>query len=184
VVQRVLLVYDEAARRMRGNEAVDPAVLVRAARLVRSFAEDYHERAEERFVFPPLRRVPTVAPLVEALAAQHVRGRQVTDRLIALAGQGPGAGAAATTELATLCESFVRMYRPHAAREDTVVFPALRAAVSRHELHELGERMEEAEHQSVGEGGFERAVGEVAELERSLGIDDVARFTAPAPASA
>jgi hypothetical protein len=69
------------------------------------------------------------------------------------------------------------MYRPHSAREDTILFPALREIVSAAELAELGEQFEEIEHQRFGEGGFSTVVEEVAGLERALGIHDLAQFT-------
>ena len=71
------------------------------------------------------------------------------------------------------------MYRPHAAREDTVLFPAFRDTVGRSEYRELGEQFEEKEHELFGEHGFENTVAEVARLEARLGIADLARFTAP-----
>ena len=37
------------------------------------------------------------------------------------------------------------MYRPHEAREDTVLFPALRTILKPKQVEELGERMEEDE---------------------------------------
>ena len=43
---------------------------------------------------------------------------------------------------------FVAMYRPHAAREDTDLFPMLRSLVSAHEY--------EKEHQLFGDDGFEK----------------------------
>src|SRR5258706_66255 len=78
-------------------------------------------------------------------------------------GQSASASGENGVALASLCESFVRMYRPHAAREDTEIFPALRAALGRHAVDELGERLEQMEHTSVGEGGFEHAVNAVAQ---------------------
>jgi len=48
-----------------------------------------------------------------------------------------------------LLRSFARMYRPHEAREDTVLFPALRSVVTRPELSELGEQFEAKEPPAV-----------------------------------
>jgi hemerythrin-like domain-containing protein len=73
--------------------------------------------------------------------------------------------------------AFERMYRPHAAREDTVVFPAFRDVIGGKGYHELGEQFEEEEHKRFGEHGFENVVAEVARLEAALGIADLARFT-------
>jgi hypothetical protein len=61
-------------------------------------------------------------------------------------------------------QSFIRMYRPHEAWEDTVLFPEVRRLLREKELRELGDVFEERERQLFGENGFER---EVAESPRS-----------------
>jgi len=81
-------------------------------------------------------------------------------------------------ELAAALRSFNHMYRPHAAREDTVLFPELRGLVGKHAYEELGDQFEDKEKQMLGDHGFERAVDEVARLERAFGLDDLARLTA------
>jgi hemerythrin-like domain-containing protein len=75
------------------------------------------------------------------------------------------------------CEAFVRMYRPHAAREDTVLFPALYTVMAAEQVKVLGEQFEEEEHRRFGEHGFERAVEQVAAIEKQLGIYELATFT-------
>ena len=79
--------------------------------------------------------------------------------------------------LRDLLQQFIRMYEPHEAREDTVLFPALRSVVSKHEFAALGEDFEKKEHQLFGEEGFEKMVDRVATIEKSLGIYDLAQFT-------
>jgi len=69
------------------------------------------------------------------------------------------------------------MYRPHAAREDTVIFPAFRDLLGQSGYRELGEQFEDKEHELLGEHGFETAVAEVARLEQYLGLGDLALFT-------
>jgi hemerythrin-like domain-containing protein len=69
------------------------------------------------------------------------------------------------------------MYRPHEAREDTVLFPALRSVVSPNEFDAMGEDFEKDERQKFGEDGFENMVSQVADLERALGIYDLSKFT-------
>lgn len=77
-------------------------------------------------------------------------------------------------QLATALRQFIRMYAPHEAREDTVLFPALRKIVSANEYDALGEDFEKKEHQLFGEGGFEEIVEKVAAIEEGLGIYDLA----------
>ena len=52
--------------------------------------------------------------------------------------------------------AFVRMYEPHEAREDTVVFPALRDVLPAPKFRELAETFEDEEHH----GSDRRASGE------------------------
>jgi hemerythrin-like domain-containing protein len=172
VVQRVLLIYQEAARRIEHAEAFELDVLTKSAGLVRRFIEDYHEKDEEQFVFPRLEAAKRELTLVATLRLQHQRGRELTDDVVRLASGG------ATPELAQRLQSFVRMYAPHAAREDTVLFPAFRSVIGGSAYRELGEQFEDQEHARFGEHGFEDAVAEVAQLEKRLGIDDLASFTA------
>jgi hypothetical protein len=73
------------------------------------------------------------------------------------------------------------MYEHHAAREDTVVFPAWKDALSAHQLDEMGELFEEIEHQQFGKDGFEDAVAQIAKIEEALGIADISQFTPPPP---
>src|ERR1043165_4905144 len=52
VLNRVLLIYDEALRRIQANEKFDPAVVSNSAGIIKSFIEDYHEKLEEDHIFP------------------------------------------------------------------------------------------------------------------------------------
>jgi hemerythrin-like domain-containing protein len=123
LLERILLIYDEAARRIEQREPFDLTVLTSSAGIVRRFVEDYHEKLEEQFVFPRLETARREMELVAVLLSQHQRGREVTMDIVRRA------GSAATPELAQTLRSFARMYRPHAAREDTVLFSAVRAVV-------------------------------------------------------
>jgi hemerythrin-like domain-containing protein len=69
------------------------------------------------------------------------------------------------------------MYRPHEAREDTVLFPAFRIIVSQHEYDLLGEEFERNEKKRFGEDGFETMINRVADIEKQLGIYELAQFT-------
>ena len=171
VLERILLIYDEAAGRIERSEKFDLAVISSAAGIVRRFVEDYHEKLEEQFVFPRLESARREVELVAVLRRQHERGRQVTDDVVRRA------GSQASPELAQVLRHFARMYRPHAAREDTVLFPAFRGLVGGASYRELGEQFEHKEHELFGEYGFRATVAEVARLETVLGIADLAGFT-------
>lgn len=171
VVERIVVVYDAVALRLERGDRVDGAPLLRATALVRHFVEDYHEGTEEKFVFPRLQAAGREQQLVQVLLQQHQRGRQLTDEI------AQRANGSASPELAKALRAFASMYRAHASREDTIIFPAFRKLMGRHDYVELGEQFEDREHQLLGEGGFEAAVREVAAIEESLGLADLASFT-------
>lgn len=183
ILRRALLVYRESANKLRENSnAVAPENLEKVAQLFRAFGEDYHEKKlEEAFVFPTLKRRPGPATLyTDVLLAQHVRGREITDYVLtSTAGDKFAPGT--LRDFINALESFVRMYEHHAAVEDTIIFPAWKAALKEGELDEMGARFEEIEQQQFGTDGFEEAVKRMAEIEESLGLSDLAIFTAPSP---
>jgi hemerythrin-like domain-containing protein len=180
VIRRVLLVYRQTAARLRAGAKIDPKPIRQAAQLFRDFGENYHERMlEQAYIFPTLRKGESpVAALVPTLVAQHDRGRDITDYIRTVTGKGAIGDSEA---FARALETLDVMYENHAAREDTIVFPAWREALSEKQLREMGETFEDIEHRQFGKDGFDDAVKRVAAVEEALGFADLAQFTAPAP---
>ena len=178
VVRRVLIVYDEAAHRLMGDDAGAAGAVAGGAALVRRFVEGYHEKLEEEFVLPALEKAGKLVELAKVIRAQHAAGRKLTDAITKAAkAVGPTTGADQRRALGGLLQSFGRMYTAHAAWEDTELFPAYRALFTEAQLDELGERFEEQEYKLLGAGGFEGALKEVGVFESVLGIHDLAAFT-------
>jgi hemerythrin-like domain-containing protein len=144
---------------------------------VKRFVEEYHEKLEEEQLFPRFHKAGRLVPLVDVLKTQHEAGRRVTLEIQRLAKADALKTADAKKALSGELAKFVRMYRPHEAREDTVLFPAFRELVKGKELDELGERFEDEEHRLFGEKGFEKMVEEVAGIERRLGLEELSQFT-------
>jgi hemerythrin-like domain-containing protein len=176
VLNRVLLVYEEGLRRLRAKEDIPPEVFRSTATLVRKFVEDYHERLEENFLFPAFEKKQTLTDLVKVLRKQHDAGRKLTDTILREAADDRFKGDEGRRAVAAACEAFVRMYRPHEAREDTVLFPALRKVLPAKDIKDLGEQFEKEEDKLFGEGGFEKVVEQVAGFEKQLGIHDLDQF--------
>jgi len=184
ILRRSLLVYSETALRMRKNAAdVSPSALGKTAQLFRTFGEDYHEKKlEEAYLFPRIKEKAassTAAGYVDTLIAQHNRGREITDYITSMT-NGPKLGAEAA-RFADVLEGFVRMYQHHAAREDTIIFPAWKDAVTSEEYDELNDKFEDIEHEQFGEDGFEDAERQIGAIEASLNLSDIAQFTPPPP---
>jgi hemerythrin-like domain-containing protein len=177
VLNRILLIYEEGMRRLRAREDVPPEVLHKPALLVRKFVEDYHEKLEENFIFPEFEKRKKLTDLVKVLREQHQAGRRVTDVVLRNAAPERFRRDDARRELVRSCEAFIRMYRPHEAREDTVLFPALHKLIPAKQMKDLGEQFEKEEDRLFGEEGFEKTVEQVAAIERQLGIHDLSQFT-------
>ncbi len=129
VLNRVLLGYEACIDRIEQKRDFKPEVVADAATVIRKFVEDYHERQEEQFLFPRFEKAGVLTDLVRVLKSQHEAGRGLTDRVMSLA---KSRGADDRPKLAEALRQFVRVYRPHEAREDTVLFPELRKIVSAH----------------------------------------------------
>jgi hemerythrin-like domain-containing protein len=176
VLNRVLLVYEAGLGNFVRGQDFDVAILSRAAEIVRQFIEGYHERNEEQQVFPRFRKAGQMVELVNVLYQQHQAGRRLTDTILGLVPASQAAGESRNRLIDSL-QSFIAMYRPHEAREDTDLFPKLRAIVSPHEFDAMREDFERDERRKFGETGFENYVARVAELEQALGIHDLAGVT-------
>lgn len=181
VLRRILLIYEECSRRLRAKPEIEipPVAFVESAELVRKFVEDYHEKLEETFLFPVFEKHDVLVPLVKVLREQHAAGRALTETILNLklsvkpTPWTPGLQSAAIS----YWETFIRMYRPHAAREDTVLFPALKKLLSAKQLDELGDKFEDEENRRFGADGFGKTVEKVAAIEKELGIYDLGQFT-------
>jgi hemerythrin-like domain-containing protein len=177
VLDRLMLVFDECARRIESNTDVPLEVLPASTRIVHAFVHDYHEKTEEEHVFPKCEASLVHMDLVRVLRDQHAVGRKITTFIEANAGSVTSTKKDDRKRLAAALRAFGRMYRPHVAREDTVLFPAFRDLYKPAELDALGARFEAREKELFGDKGFERKVTEVGEVEASLGIADLSRAT-------
>ena len=152
-------------------------MLHKTAQLFRAFGEDYHERKlEEAHIFPALRKAGgPAAAMVDTLIVQHNRGREIIDHVLSVT---RGAIVEGQTLVPAL-EQFELIYENHAAREDTIIFPAWKKALGAHAVEEMGDKFEEIEKQQFGGDGFDMAVQQIAQIEQSLGLADLAQFTPP-----
>ena len=183
VLRRALIIYTELAERLRtGTGAFDPAALNRAAKLFQTFGEDYHERKlEEAHIFPVVKKAGgPAAALPDVLLSQHNRGREITNYILQVTNTAQASSIDAKA-LSGALSTFVRMYRAHAAREDTVVFPAWKQALTARQLDELGDQFEDIEKQQFGGDGFDQAVMQIGEIEAELGLANLSQYTAPPP---
>jgi hemerythrin-like domain-containing protein len=175
IVARLMLIYGAGMRRLGQGEDIDPQVFTQAGEIMRDFVHDYHEKNEEEHVFPRFKSAGRMVELVTVLQAQHGACRKLTERVIELAPKS--AVKAEREKLVEAMQQTVTLYLPHAAREDTDIFPTLRSLVTPNEFEALGETMEKSETEKFGADGFEKVAKKVEALEKRLGINDLSQFT-------
>jgi hemerythrin-like domain-containing protein len=176
LLNRILLIYDTCRMHLHNKESFPVEALSNAAGIIRIFVEDYHEKQEEDYLFPRFKKANQLTDLVDTLLQQHNAGRNITSQVMLLT-KSQTLNDNETQQLLQLLTAFNVMYRPHEAREDTVLFPAFRKIVSQHEYDSLGEEFENNEQKKFGKDGFETMVNKVANIEKSLGIYDLNQFT-------
>jgi hemerythrin-like domain-containing protein len=177
ILRRVNLLYREGLRRLQSGNPPPAETFSAAAGIIRRFIEGYHEKLEEQQVFPRMERSKVQVQLVQVLVSQHAAGRKLTSTVLEAATPAGLASADRRSVLVNAIDQFLRMYEPHAAREDTILFPAFQNLFSEKAFAELGDEFEEQEHKLLGGGSFEGTLKEVEQLEKSLGIYDLSQFT-------
>ena len=187
LLSRLLLIYEEIIKRIDTKTDFPLSALDKASGIIKSFIEDYHEKLEENYIFPLFEKrknfanktgVNTLeAQLVKTLREQHNKGREITAKLRAIISGEKSINKSDKQIIKNLLKKTINMYRPHAAREDTVLFPKIRSLVSAKEFDVLGDKFEDLEHKLFGQNGFESMVGTVAGIEKELGIYKLDKFT-------
>jgi hemerythrin-like domain-containing protein len=176
---RILLIYRHLLAGQASGRPVPAGHAHDSALIIHDYIEAFHEELEEAYVFTRLMQAGQLKPTVSTLLLQHARGRELTQLILAESGGNGSLPAAAAARVTSAMAAFVRMYEPHEAREDTVVYPAFRALLKPTEITDLGERFAELQTEQFGNDGFAAMVGRVAAIERALGIYDLAQFTPP-----
>lgn len=177
ILNRLLLIYEELIKRTENPSEFPLAHLEQAVSLIKSFIEDYHEKLEEDYIFSLFEKHKKELKLVKTLKNQHIKGREVTAQLQKLIKKSNSLSVQDALMIKKLLKKFIVMYRPHEAREDTVLFPQVRQLLSEQELDKLGEMFEKTEHELFGEQGFEGIVAQVKIIEQALGIYELDQFT-------
>jgi hemerythrin-like domain-containing protein len=180
VLKRLLLNYQEAMRQIAAGQTPPADAINGSAVIMHDFVENLHESLEDGFVFPRLRSAGMLVATIDTLLIQHARGRQLTQIILAGSTTAGMKSSATTQEVVSAMAAFIRMYEPHEAREDTVVFPAFRALLTASELSDASAVFADIQRGQLGDNAFDDIVGQVASIEQSLGIYDLNLFT-PAP---
>lgn len=176
-LRRILLVYEETLRRLGAKEGVDPALLKEGLVIVQRLIHNLHEKLEEEYLFPRLRKAGRSVDLVYVLTAQHAAGAKLTETALAVASEPNLKHPSDVATLTSALAAFIRMYRPHAAREDSTVFFEFKNLLSPEEYAGLGEQFKKREIELLGRGGIETLLTRIDKIENGLGIAQLSSYS-------
>jgi hemerythrin-like domain-containing protein len=180
VLSRLLMIYDELGARLEKNEPDPDDCLFSTTKLIEDHIQKHHERIEELAVFPFMKTRGLCLPLMRVLVEQHGAGSHITRSIRKkLSGADKSKTRGKTMlrrDLAELVRAFVKMYRPHAAREDTVLYPALRCNLEPDRYTEFKNRVEHLES-AMKESRLDTVLSRIEEIEKALDLFDLANFT-------
>lgn len=179
VLKRLLLAYRAASAAIVAGGPPPADAITEAAQVISDFVESFHEGLEEAYVFPRLQRAGRNLDVVQTLLVQHDRGRHITAAVLTAAGSDLST-AHQRDSLRQLLDQFVRMYEPHEAWEDTVIYPSLREITDQRTLDLLAERFADEQDKQFGDSALDQVLDRVAGIEQRLGIANLADFT-PTP---
>lgn len=177
LLSRVMIIYDHCNKQISKNETLDRESLANAAFVIKEYIEDYHEKLEEKYLFPLIVNANKLPGQVQLLCIQHAEGKKLTMQIIKEVTQKPSSNRDDLLNLSTLLTKFNTMYRSHAAREDTEVFYILKEFASNKQYFEMKEKFDEKEIEQFGGDGFEVMLNKVVAIEKKLGIFELSEFT-------
>lgn len=171
LLNRILIIYEEIVNKL--DEKLNRTIVYYVAGIVRDFIEGYHEKNEEKYVFPLLIKNKKHVDLVNELIRQHRVSQLLTKKIINLSkSENPD-----ISKLKLYIILFVKMYRYHESREDTIIFRTYRNLMSKEEYDKIGEKLEKSEDEILGELGYDNFLNAIELIEKKLKIYDIGIIT-------
>jgi hemerythrin-like domain-containing protein len=175
LLNRLLIIYEEIINRIDNNVSFDNMILWNTAMTIKFFIEDYHEKNEEMYIFPILLKHGKETNMVNELIKQHKLSRQITSLIIKTSKLEQ------TDTNLNMIKSylslFVKLYRYHESREDTIIFQMFKELIDPNEYKQISEFFESSEKEKLGAHGFETVLNYVTGLEKQLNIYDLSKIT-------
>lgn len=172
MLDRIMLAMNHTLKKA-GSKKADYAPIKQACSMIRQVVDAHHMVIEEEEIYPKFQGDPILGKMVKDFEEQHEEARRMVYRMEELA-EG---GKSSATELKGIFVDFHDMIMAHAAREETVLFPAMMGTWSDDDLDALKETQEEHERELLGEDAAEKVYEMLGDLEAAAGIESVADFT-------
>ncbi|MHC1727204.1 MAG: hemerythrin domain-containing protein [Syntrophobacteraceae bacterium] len=177
LLRRAIAILEEIRGGMDARMDLPPGIIGETVEVIRHFGIDYHQKLEEKHIFPAFDAAKKMGALVGVLREQHAAGSQLTEVIKELSAGFSAKDLEKRRTMGSAIHQFSRMYRAHSDREETVLFPALRPIMVPGAYAELASAFQNTEKEVLGQNGFEQAIQKLEVHENTLGIGDLAAFT-------
>lgn len=168
ILNRILLVYDELARRINNRIAFPAEILHDTALIAHAFIEQFHEEMEEKYVFPYFEKKKISLDFIRTLREDHKAGRKMTQYLLNHSTESELKSEETPMVLSVYMNLFCRRFRVHEARESSELFPLFPLLMTRDEYLALGSLFERKEEEMIGLHGYEEVLKKITSLEQQL----------------
>lgn len=151
---------ESAARRLEARQPIRPSFFVDASEFIGCFVGNCHHNKEEGALFPALEAagVPQLGGLMGEILAEHDEGRRLALQVRAGAENLVRGDLTARPTLAWNALTYVRLIRPHIAREETALFPLAHRMLSADQQKTLAREFERMKAEQSGKELHQRCV--------------------------
>lgn len=177
ILRRALMIYEECIRRMNIGEDFDPNLLVETTNVIKVIIIYHHALLEHEHIFPRFRQADKYVEMCDILTDQHGAADGQEQIILQHANRDSINNPETREILINALQKSIRVFRPHVDQEDTEMFPEFKNVVTPYEFYELGKKFKEIEYQKWGENGHRQMVDKIINVEKALGINDLASFT-------
>ena len=165
VYRRLVGIYANCLKRVKNGE-LRIAEIVKVSNIIKDFVEEFHEKIEERYIFPAFISAGKNISTINLLLKQHKLGRVLTSNILFLAQQKGDNH----KKLEKLLEKYIGMMGLHGVREDTDIFRKLEEVIPEEQLRTISYNEEKLEREKFGEKALDKLISEIRPIEKELGI--------------
>jgi hemerythrin-like domain-containing protein len=177
LMRRILFIYKEIICLCPATQDLPTDLIRQAAKAYQKLADDFHQKLEDEFLFPPMVKACDHAELIEVLWQQHTVDHHFTTRLLSLTSAAIFKDDSNRNETRNTICNLARMMEHHMAWEESDLFPAYFCLVSAKDYRDLSEIVARRQEQIFGCEGINALIAEIVELENILGIHHLECFT-------
>ncbi len=178
VLYRAVAILEEIKGGVDARMDLSPEIIIGGTvEIVRLFIVGHHQQMEEDRIYSVFSTANKMNGLIGVLREQHAAGSRLTEILKGLCSGFSARDLEKRRTMVSTIHQFCRMYRAHADREDTVLFPVLRRLMPPKAYGELSTAFVRAEMEFLGQNGFDETIRKLNDYENILGIGDLASFT-------